>query len=288
MKPKKYNRQAIIRAIADSARTMSRGIGAHTMERNSAINAYSRICSTMVLSGTNNNGIMLSLSTLLRQPHVLNSLTPLTRDWRARGAVTGVKNQGIIETGWTFAATGAIEGAHYISTTHLISLSEQQILDCSHASHNLPTDAFQYIIDCRGSASEAAYPYTGTIGGLCHFDQSHVSATISRYVELTRGDEIDLMNAVGTVGPVAVMIDASTDGFKFYSGGILCDPALYNPSISQSTHGVLVVGYGSESGFDYWLVKNSWSASWGESGYVRLIRGHNMCGIANIGAYPVV
>jgi len=214
---------------------------------------------------------------------------PTSVDWRTKNAVTDIKNQGQCGSCWAFSTTGSVEGAHAIKTGNLVSLSEQQLVDCSTAQGNqgcnggLMDQAFQYIISNNGICSEASYPYTAA-QGTCQTTCTSV-ATISSFVDVTAGDENALMNAVN-IGPVSVAIEADQECFQFYSGGVLSDTGCG----MQLDHGVLAVGYGTDpsSNQPYWIVKNSWGSSWGESGYVRLIRGQNECGIAQEASYPVV
>jgi cathepsin L len=211
-------------------------------------------------------------------------------DWRQKNAVTGVKNQGQCGSCWSFSTTGSVEGAHAIATGKLVSLSEQQLIDCSTAQGNqgcnggLMDQAFQFIISNGGICSEASYPYTATGPNTCQTTCQDV-ATISSFVDVTSGDENALMQAVN-IGPVSVAIEADQECFQFYSGGVLSDTSCG----MQLDHGVLAVGYGTDATTNqpYWIVKNSWGTSWGESGYVRLIRGQNECGIAQEASYPVV
>jgi len=144
-------------------------------------------------------------------------------------------------------------------------------------------NAFQFIIANNGICSEDSYPYTAQ-QGTCQTTCSNV-ATISSFVDVTVGDENALMQAVN-IGPVSVAIEADQECFQFYSGGVLSDTSCG----MQLDHGVLAVGYGTDptTNQPYWIVKNSWGTSWGESGYVRLIRGQNECGIAQEASYPVV
>jgi cathepsin L len=210
-------------------------------------------------------------------------------DWRAKNAVTPVKNQQQCGSCWAFSTTGSTEGAHAIKTGNLVSLSEQQLVDCSQAQGNqgcnggLMDQGFQYIITNNGITTEDAYPYTAA-DGTCNTNVTS-AATLSSFVDVTAGSEAALMAAVN-IGPVSIAIEADQQCFQFYSGGILSDPSCG----MQLDHGVLVVGYGTDSTTNtpYWIVKNSWGASWGEAGYIRLIRGKNECGVAQEASYPVV
>jgi cathepsin L len=140
---------------------------------------------------------------------------------------------------------------------------------------------FQYIITNKGITTEAAYPYTAA-DGTCKTGKP-VAATLTTFHDVTTGSEAALLQAVN-IGPVSIAIEADQSCFQFYSGGILSDPSCG----TQLDHGVLAVGYGTENNVNYWIVKNSWGASWGEAGYVRLVRGSNECGLANMASYPVV
>lgn len=196
-------------------------------------------------------------------------------DWREKGAVTHVKNEGQCGSSWAFAATGAIEGLRAVTGHGLHSLSEQQLLDCSGAYGNqacnggYPVDAFRYVIANQGIASEAAYPYTAR-HGTCK--QASPVAEIAGYVQV-RG-EAALQEAVARQ-PVVAAVDSSNWGS--YRGGIFSGPCG-----RQLNHVVLVVGYTS----GYWIVKNSWGANWGNGGYILLARGRNLCGIGDAASYP--
>ncbi|XP_030749405.1 cathepsin L1-like [Sitophilus oryzae] len=210
---------------------------------------------------------------------------PDSIDWREKNAVTEIKNQGFCGACWAFAVTGTTEGAYAIKTGNLTSLSEQQLIDCALEMNigcqgGQLEENFPYIEE-YGLESEADYPFEGT-DGTCRYDSTKVVTYVSSYVAFN-GSEDKLKEAVGTAGPVAVGIDA--DYIQLYESGIFSDSDC-NPKALD--HAVLVVGYGTENGTDYWLIKNSWGASWGESGYFRFLRGVNQCGIQADNTYPII
>jgi len=218
---------------------------------------------------------------------------PASVDWRNKNAVTPVKNQGQCGSCWAFSTTGSIEGAWAIKTGNLVSVSEQQLVDCSGSQGDqgcnggLMDNAFQYVISNGGICAEDAYPYTAQ-DGTCQTTCSSV-VNISSFVDVTPGDENALAAAVAQ-GPVSVAIEADQAVFQFYSSGIVEDGGPLGSCGTNLDHGVLAVGYGTDSATNknYWIVKNSWGASWGDKGYVKIFRGANTCGIAADPSYPVV
>lgn len=220
-----------------------------------------------------------------------NFEAPSSVDWRKKGAVTGVKNQGQCGSCYSFSTTGSIEGQWFRKNKVLVSLSEQQIVDCSTAYGNngcnggLMTNGFQYIKHAGGVETERAYPYEA-VQRYCRFNTAYIGAKVTGFMNVG-ATESRLKSAVGSVGPISVAIDASHRSLQFYTGGIYYEPAC---SSTQLDHAVLAVGYGSlGSGQDYWLVKNSWGTSWGLKGYFMLKRNYyNHCGIASMASYPLV
>ena len=215
---------------------------------------------------------------------------PASVDWREKGAVTGVKDQGQCGSCWSFSSTGSMEGVHAIATGNLVSLSEQNLIDCvKGGQYTCDTggemqDAFQYVISNGGIDTEASYPYCTCSGNQCQYNPGNSAATFSSFQVVQQGSESDLLNAAAG-RPVSVAIDASQQSFQLYSGGVYYEPAC---SSTQLDHGVLVVGYGTDNGQDYWLVKNSWGTGWGLSGYIEMARDrNNMCGIATDASFPV-
>jgi len=212
-----------------------------------------------------------------------------TVDWRTSGAVTPIKDQGQCGSCWSFSSTGAIEGACKIKTGKLVSLSEQNLMDCSTSYGNqgcnggLMTSAFKYVVANKGVDTEASYGYTAK-DGTCHFTTANIGATISNYKTIASGSESALLTAINTQ-PISVAIDASHNSFQLYKSGTYYEAAC---SSSRLDHGVLAIGYGTDTTGDYFLVKNSWGTSWGIAGYIQMARGrNNNCGIATQAAYPV-
>ncbi|CAH1401289.1 unnamed protein product [Nezara viridula] len=211
---------------------------------------------------------------------------PQNLDWRSKGAVTEVKNQGQCGSCYAFSATGSLEAQHFIKTGKLVSLSEQNIVDCSGPQRNRGCkggnmmNSFRYIMQ-HGIDTEKFYPYEGK-EGTCRFQISEVGATVTGYGSIDPFEEA-LKAAVVDIGPISVGIHVSKNFFQYKTGIFQednCDPYDLN-------HAVLVVGYGIDGDQDYWLVKNSWDKTWGEDGYIRMARNQgNMCGIATMASFP--
>eukprot|EP01119_Soliformovum_irregulare_P018654 TRINITY_DN5768_c0_g1_i1.p1 TRINITY_DN5768_c0_g1~~TRINITY_DN5768_c0_g1_i1.p1 ORF type:complete len:344 (-),score=75.26 TRINITY_DN5768_c0_g1_i1:32-1042(-) len=224
---------------------------------------------------------------------------PLNVDWTQKNAVTYVKNQGQCGSCWTFSTTGSIEGFHAIHYGVLVSLSEQNILDCTWGPLYNDTgcnggdtrSAFQYVVNNKGIDTEASYPYQDVNGGdqeACQYSWWGFGASISAFAGVIQGNETDLQRAT-VLTPVSVAIDASSESFQDYQSGIYVDDQCGN-TIADLDHGVLVTGYGTDSdwfGSTYWWnVKNSWGEDWGNAGYMQFSRNNNnMCGIATYATY---
>lgn len=218
---------------------------------------------------------------------------PESVDWRQKGVVTPVKNQGGCGSCWAFSGTEALESHIAIATGTLFTLSEQEYVSCvenpdecggtggcSGATMEL---LFQHAVD-NGIATEWTYPYTSYYGdsGNCSSSLSSV-ATISGYTMIPSNSYDDLMIAVATVGPIAITVDAST--WSSYSSGIYSGCNQESPELD---HGVQLVGYGTEDGQDYWLVRNSWGPTWGENGYIRLARTSDEAALCGIDTDPAM
>lgn len=207
---------------------------------------------------------------------------PDSVDWRTSGAVTAVKNQGSCGSCWAFASTETLESHWFLKTGKSVTLAPQQLVDCTpNPQHCGGTGgcegataelAYQYLTNLTkngGLTSESNYPYRAR-DGKCNDANVPSVAAVSGFVRLTENSYDEVMNAVANIGPLAVAVDASH--WSFYGGGIF--NGCSNNANIDIDHLVQLVGYGVEKDTPYWLVRNSWGASWGESGYIRLMR-HN-------------
>ncbi|KAI4337008.1 hypothetical protein L6164_015470 [Bauhinia variegata] len=216
---------------------------------------------------------------------------PESVDWREKGAVAPVKDQGSCGSCWAFSTVGAVEGINKIVTGDLITLSEQELVDCD-TSYNegcnggLMDYGFEFIIKNGGIDTEEDYPYRA-VDGTCDPNRKNAKVvTINSYEDVPVNDERALRKAVANQ-PVSVAIEGGGRAFQLYQSGVFtgrCGTAL--------DHGVVAVGYGTENGKDYWIVRNSWGENWGENGYIRLERNLDKvstgkCGIAMEASYPI-
>jgi len=222
---------------------------------------------------------------------------PSSVDWTTKGAVTAVKNQGSCGSCWSFSTTGGLEGAYFLKHGSLVSFSEEQLVQCDKVdqgcSGGLMDNAFKFIEQNGGLCKESDYPYTsgGGTTGSCQSGCTVVSGSaVTGYKDVSPVPQVTpatvaQMEAAVAQQPISIAIEADQMSFQFYSGGVMtgtCGTTL--------DHGVLAVGYGTQDGKDYWKVKNSWGASWGQEGYILLEKGKSQkggqCGILLSASYP--
>jgi len=214
---------------------------------------------------------------------------PTKFDWNSKGMVTAVKNQGQCGSCWAFSATETIESVDAINAKATpMSLSVQQIVDCDTSGNDqgcdggYPYGAYEYIMQAGGQEGEADYPYAGTQGN-CKFESGEIVDKISNWKYVTQNaDEKVIQNFVYSNSPVSVCVDAET--WQFYKGGVITDESNCGTTVD---HCVQITGWKSENSTDCWNVRNSWGTDWGESGYVWVERGKDVCGIAQAVTVPV-
>ena len=215
---------------------------------------------------------------------------PTQVDWRTQGVVTPVKDQGQCGSCWAFSTTGSVEGAWALKGNGLVSLSEQQLVDCFNNYGNygcyggLMDNAFKYIIANGGITTEANYPYVAVNQNCNSAAAGNKAATISGYSDVAQNSQPSLQSAVAQQ-PVSVAVEADQAAWQSYSSGVVtanCGTAL--------DHGVLAVGYDTTVSPSYWIVKNSWGSGWGLSGYIKIgmTSGNGVCGINMEPSFPNV
>ncbi|GER42175.1 cysteine protease [Striga asiatica] len=217
---------------------------------------------------------------------------PESVDWREKGAVAPVKDQGQCGSCWAFSTVAAVEGINKIVTGDLIVLSEQELVDCDRSYNQgcnggLMDYGFQFVIDNGGLDTEDDYPYRARDETCDSLRKNAHVVSIDSYEDVPANDEQALKKAVAHQ-PVSVAIEAGGRAFQLYQSGVFTGQCG-----TDLDHGVVAVGYGKENGTDYWIVRNSWGPSWGESGYIRLERNlgsratSGKCGISVEPSYPI-
>jgi C1A family cysteine protease len=241
--------------------------------------------------------------------HTNTGAAPDSMDWRsATPALVGpVKDQAQCGSCWAFSTVASVEGQVAKKTGKYESLSEQALVDCvkdvvlpgssqsccDGCQGGLMDFGFEWLIknEAGKDDSEASYGYTAKDGSCSFKTGSEASVGITGYSDISKGSESDLKDAAGTVGPISIAVNAAGSGWQLYKSGVYT-PWSFGPintcNPNSLDHGVAIVGYGTDSGKDYWIIRNSWGASWGEEGYMRIVRGKNACGVANSASYPTV
>ncbi|KAJ4901501.1 Senescence-specific cysteine protease SAG12 [Raphanus sativus] len=243
-------------------------------------------------TGYKGNSVLSSRTgTSFRYQNVSCDDLPTSIDWRKKGAVTPIKNQHTCGSCWAFSAVAAIEGAAQIKNGKLISLSEQELVDCDTNDYGcmggLMDSAFNFTMTMGGLTSESNYPYKKK-DGTCKIKKTkQIVTSIKGFEDVPPNDEKALMKAVAHQ-PVSIAVAGGDIGFQFYKSGVFSGECTTNLD-----HGVTLVGYGrSSNGLKYWILKNSWGPKWGERGYMRIKKdvkpNHGECGLAMNASYPTM
>jgi cathepsin F len=244
----------------------------------------------------------------------LKTATAGSFDWRDYGAVTQVQDQGTVGSCWAFSTIGSVEGQWFLEKDELVDLSEEYLVDCDGESDETHADcgvfggwpylAYEFILETGGVPTEATYPYCSGTGdcypcmlgpiSLCGLPPSYCDhnitlacpdaqlyASIADWTDIST-DEAQIAQQLVDIGPLSALLDATQ--LQFYDSGIWTgkvdgSSALLGCHADSLDHAVLLVGYGTEDGTDYWTVKNSWGEGFGEQGYFRILRGQGTCGI---------
>ncbi|XP_059633638.1 vignain-like [Cornus florida] len=222
--------------------------------------------------------------------HEKTANLPTSVDWRKKGAVNAVKDQGKCGSCWAFSTVVGVEGINQIKTKELVSLSEQELVDCDTDNQGcnggLMENAYEFIKQNGGITTEGTYPYKAKDGTCDGSKTNYPTVVIDGHENVPANDENALMKAAANQ-PVSVALDAGGSDFQFYSEGVFTGDCG-----TDLNHGVAIVGYGTTlDGTKYWIVRNSWGPEWGEKGYIRMQRGidaeEGLCGIAMEASYPI-
>jgi len=218
--------------------------------------------------------------------------TPTSWDWRTKGVVNPIQNQGQCGSCWTFSTIAVIESAYAIKTGKLQKLSEQEIVDCSHGcvledgqqvcnqgcNGGWMWSALTDIISWKGEELETDYPYTATTD-TCKRSAAKTLDPLSNYTCLSGpklANETEMAAFLVANGPLSIAMDAGI--LQSYSSGII-NPGPNDCSKTSLDHAIVIVGFGVDGALPFWIVRNSWGTSWGEEGYFRIIRGKGACGL---------
>ena len=213
-------------------------------------------------------------------------------DWRQKGCVNPIKDQAQCGSCWAFSTIQAAEGCYAAKSGKLLDLSEQNLVDCvtscSGCNGGLMTSSYTFVVNNQKGLFmyQKDYPYVAYDQSCKFVESSGVNIGLTGYKAIVTGSESDLAAKCASVGPIAIAIDASNWSFQMYSSGIY-DEAACSPR--NLDHGVGCVGYGTEGGKAYWIVRNSWGQDWGENGYIRMVKDkNNQCGEATMACYPTL
>lgn len=277
--------------ISEAERTFRGRVFAYNMEWAKKMNSEGHpytVGATPFADMTNQEFATSKMCGCMLKPTMTKPATPIMEpaleavDWREKGAVTPVKNQASCGSCWAFSATGSLEGGNFVANGKLISLSEQQLVDCDKKSNGcgggLMDNAFKYVME-KGLCTEEDYPYHAK-DEACKDDKCTAAIHIKGFEDVPEMDGEALKQAVSKA-PVSVAVEADSAVFQMYTGGVV-DSTACGTSLN---HGVLAVGYTDE----YWIVKNSWGPSWGDKGYIKIAykaTGAGICGINQMNSYP--
>jgi len=234
----------------------------------------SEFSSTLILDLSNSAFLKATAERYVLQ----NSDAPDSYDWRTQGVIPAVKDQKSCGSCWAFSAISNIESLYAIKNKNIITLSEQQLVDCDKVDAGCQggwmDNAFDFLTKNGGVMGDVDYAYKA-VKSTCTFNQSKVKVQLNGFKDIDSNEET-IKKVVFENGPLSVAVNATP--FQFYTGGILT-PTVQSCNPQQLNHGVVIVGYGSENGKNFWIIRNSWGAKWGEQGYIRLARGIGACGV---------